>query len=178
MAYDEGLADRIRVLLGSSGEFSERNMFGGLCFLVNERMCCGIVKNDLMLRLTPELAAAALGELHTRPMIYVDGAGIDSDSSLERWVRSAEQLARAAARGAATGATSSPKIQSRKIRSMARQLRLRIIVEGPPPGVDYALQKGSGSAYETDQRQRSQGKNLAFEFTPAIKDGVSDGWRP
>jgi TfoX/Sxy family transcriptional regulator of competence genes len=80
-------------------------MFGGLCFLVNGHMCCGIVKNDLMLRLPPEIVAAALREPHTRPMdftgrpmksmIYVEAAGIDSDSSLERWVRSAEQLARA-----------------------------------------------------------------------------------
>jgi hypothetical protein len=57
---------------------------------------------------------------------------------------------------------------------MARELKLRIIVESPPSGVEYALQKGSGSAYETEQRQRSQGKNLAFEFTPAVKDGVFD----
>jgi hypothetical protein len=57
---------------------------------------------------------------------------------------------------------------------MARELKLRIIIEDPPPDVDYALQKGSGSAYETDQRQRSQGKDLAFEFMPTVKDGVSD----
>jgi len=57
---------------------------------------------------------------------------------------------------------------------MARELKLRIIVESPPSGVDYALQKGSGSVYEIDQRQRSQGKDLAFEFTPAVKDSVSD----
>ena len=57
---------------------------------------------------------------------------------------------------------------------MTRELTLRIIVEGPPSGVDYALQKGSGSAYETDQLQRSQGKDLTFEFTPVVKDGVSD----
>ena len=57
---------------------------------------------------------------------------------------------------------------------MARELKLRIIVEDPPPGVDYALQKGSGSAYETDQKQRSAGKDLAFEFTLAIRHGVSD----
>jgi TfoX/Sxy family transcriptional regulator of competence genes len=105
MAYDLGLADRIRMVLGRLGSFSERKMFGGLCFLVNGRMCCGIVKRDLMLRLTPEMAATALREPHTRPMdftgkpmksmIYVDPAGIDSDSSLERWVRSAEQVSRA-----------------------------------------------------------------------------------
>ncbi len=100
MAYDLGLADRTRVVLGTLGEFSERKMFGGLCFLVNGHMCCGIVKSDLMLRLTPEIAEAALREPHTRPMdftgkpmksmIYVEATGIDSDSSLERWVRSAD----------------------------------------------------------------------------------------
>jgi len=105
MAYDAGLADRIRVVLGHLGDFSERKMFGGLCFLVGGHMCCGIVKSDLMLRLTPEIAADALREPHTRPMdftgkpmksmIYVEAAGIDSDYSLERWVRSAEQVARA-----------------------------------------------------------------------------------
>ncbi len=105
MAYDLGLADRIRVVLGRLGDFSERKMFGGLCFLVNGHTCCGIVKSDLMLRLTPEIAAASLHEPHTRPMdftgkpmksmIYVEATGIDSDSSLERWVRSAEQVAQA-----------------------------------------------------------------------------------
>ena len=105
MAYDLGLADRIRMVLRRFGDFSERKMFGGLCFMVNGHMCCCIVKNDLMLRLTPETAAASLHEPNTRPMdftgkpmksmIYVDASGIDSDTSLERWVRSAEQVARA-----------------------------------------------------------------------------------
>jgi TfoX/Sxy family transcriptional regulator of competence genes len=105
MAYDLGLADRIRLVLGHLGDVSERKMFGGLCFLVNGHMCCGIVKNDLMLRLTPKLATAALRERHTKPMdftgkplksmIYVEAAGIDSDSLLEKWVLSAEQVARA-----------------------------------------------------------------------------------
>lgn len=89
MAYDLHLADRIRVVLGRMGEFSERKMFGGLCFMVNGHMCCGIVKSALMLRLTPATAAAALREPHTRPMdftgkpmksmIYVDAAGIEPD---------------------------------------------------------------------------------------------------
>jgi hypothetical protein len=57
---------------------------------------------------------------------------------------------------------------------MTRELKLRIIVESPPSGVDYAIQKGSGISYETEQRRRSQSGDLAFEFTPAIKDGVSD----
>ena len=58
---------------------------------------------------------------------------------------------------------------------MARELTLRIIVENPPQSVDFALQKGSGSIYETVQKQRSAGKDLVFEFQPKIKEGVAGG---
>jgi hypothetical protein len=57
---------------------------------------------------------------------------------------------------------------------MPNELKLRIIVEKPPSGVDYALQKGSGSLYETVQKQRSDGSDLTFEFTPTIRAVVSD----
>jgi hypothetical protein len=57
---------------------------------------------------------------------------------------------------------------------MAAELTLRIVVEQPPSGVDFALQKGGGSAYETCQKQRSRGQDLIFEFQPSIKEGVSD----
>ena len=63
---------------------------------------------------------------------------------------------------------------SRKLHGMARGPTLRIIVEQPPRGVDFALQRGSGNAYETVQKQRSEGKDLAFEFQPLIREGVSD----
>ena len=57
---------------------------------------------------------------------------------------------------------------------MARELTLRIVIERPPAGVDFALQRGKGSSYETVQTQRSQGKDLVFEFQPSIKEGVYD----
>jgi Family of unknown function (DUF5990) len=57
---------------------------------------------------------------------------------------------------------------------MARELTLRIIIEKPPHGIDFALQKGSGSIYETVQKQRSARKDLVFEFQPLIREGVSD----
>jgi hypothetical protein len=53
VAYDVHLADRIRSILNRSGEFSEKKMFGGLAFMVNCHMCCGVLKTDLVLRLTP-----------------------------------------------------------------------------------------------------------------------------
>jgi hypothetical protein len=57
---------------------------------------------------------------------------------------------------------------------MARGLTLRIVIEQPPAGVDFALQQGSGSTYEPVQKQRSKGNDLAFEFQPSIRDGISD----
>ena len=57
---------------------------------------------------------------------------------------------------------------------MARPLTLRIVIERPPSDVDFALQKGSGNAYETVQRQSSQGEDLIFEFQPSIREGVSN----
>jgi TfoX N-terminal domain len=50
MAYDVHLADRIRAIINTAGEFSEKKMFGGLAFMVNGRMCCGVLKTDLVLR--------------------------------------------------------------------------------------------------------------------------------
>jgi hypothetical protein len=57
---------------------------------------------------------------------------------------------------------------------MARGLTLRIVIEQPPPGVDFALQQGKGSTCEPVQKQRSKGNDLVFEFQPSIRDGVSD----
>src|SRR5215471_4085172 len=104
MAYDVHLADRIRSILQSAGEFSEKKMFGGLAFLVNGHMCCGVLKTDLVLRLTPEEAAASLRQPNARPMdftgkpmksmIYVSAMGTDSDQALATWVESAVKLAR------------------------------------------------------------------------------------
>lgn len=53
---------------------------------------------------------------------------------------------------------------------MQHQLRLRIVLEKPPAGVDFGLQKGGGSDYETIQKQKSKAKDLSFEFTVAVKD--------
>lgn len=48
---------------------------------------------------------------------------------------------------------------------MERELTFRIVLEKPPAGVDFALQKGKGNSYETIQRQRSGAQDLRFEFT-------------
>jgi len=52
--------------------------------------------------------------------------------------------------------------------------KFRIVLESPPPGIDYALQEGKGAGYKPVQIQRSAGKDLRFEFSTSIKEaGVS-----
>jgi TfoX/Sxy family transcriptional regulator of competence genes len=104
MAYDLYLAERVQSILQRAGEFSERKMFGGLVFMVNGHMCCGVRETDLLLRLTPEQAATALLEPHTRPMrftgrpmksmLFVSDIGTDSDEALEMWIETALRVAR------------------------------------------------------------------------------------
>lgn len=53
--------------------------------------------------------------------------------------------------------------------NMQQKITLRIVLENPPAGVDFGLQKGGGSHYETIQTQRSRAKDLSFEFDVAVK---------
>ena len=104
MAFDAGLADRVRSLLSGRSGLSEMKMFGGLAFMIHGHMCCGIVKTDLMLRLAEERVAAALERPHTRPMdfsgkpmksmLFVTPQGTVSDEDLSEWVDAAVSFAR------------------------------------------------------------------------------------
>ena len=104
MPYDEPLAERIHDLIGGRRGLTDKRMFGGIAFLLHGNMCCGVVRDRLMLRLGPEGAAAALGESHTEPMdftgkpmksmIYVLPAGYESDQALASWVEKAFAFAK------------------------------------------------------------------------------------
>jgi TfoX/Sxy family transcriptional regulator of competence genes len=99
MAYDEYLADRIRAAVAKTPDVVERRMFGGLAFLVARHMACGIVGNDLRLRLGEDGADAALDEPHSRPMdftgkpmksmVYAAPSGTKTDGALLAWVERA-----------------------------------------------------------------------------------------
>jgi TfoX/Sxy family transcriptional regulator of competence genes len=96
MGYDEGTAARIRDLLAKRRDVVERKMFGGLTFMVNGAMCCGVTSEALVVRVGPEAYEAALEEPHARPMtftgrplagmVYVDPPGYRTERSLARWV--------------------------------------------------------------------------------------------
>lgn len=103
MAYDEELADRVRLVLVDEEGLSERKMFGGLAFMIHGNMACGIIRDELMLRLGADGADAALAEPHVRQMdftgrpmtgmVYVERAGLD-DAALRRWVEQATSFTR------------------------------------------------------------------------------------
>jgi TfoX/Sxy family transcriptional regulator of competence genes len=104
MAYDEILAERIRTLLYRRKSITERRMFGGLAFLVGGNMACGIIKEELMVRVGPDRYDEALGQPHARPMdftkrpmrgmVYVGTAGFSTDQSLKAWVDRGVRFAR------------------------------------------------------------------------------------
>lgn len=97
MAYDEGLAARVREILSEGGEPDERKMFGGIAFMVKGHMCCGVLNHDLVMRLGPDRVEEALTEPHVRPMdftgrpmkgyVYVAPAGVSTESELRRRLR-------------------------------------------------------------------------------------------
>ena len=71
MAYDEGLADRVRDALAPRDGVSEREMFGGIAFMLAGNMALGIPGDDLMVRLDPADAERALAEPLVRPMVHL-----------------------------------------------------------------------------------------------------------
>lgn len=96
MAFDEGLAQRLREILAAREDVVEKRMFGGLAFMVSGNMCCGVLGEDLMARVGPAQYASLLQLPHARPMdftgkplkgfVYVGHEGIASDDELAVWV--------------------------------------------------------------------------------------------
>jgi len=95
MSYSEYLADRIcRSLHGLESTFEEKKMFGGICFMVDEKMCVGIINDNLMVRINPEVQNEFLQEkgcrimdFTNRPMkgyLYVSPEGVDMDDDLDK----------------------------------------------------------------------------------------------
>ncbi|MEK6721413.1 MAG: TfoX/Sxy family protein [Chloroflexota bacterium] len=96
MAYDEVLAERIRVILGPRDDVREQKMFGGIAFMVRGHMACGVIRDELMIRIAADEHDAALAEPHVRVMdfshrtmlgfLYVGADGIGTDDGLGAWV--------------------------------------------------------------------------------------------
>jgi TfoX/Sxy family transcriptional regulator of competence genes len=103
MAFDEELAQRIRAVLDARSDVDERRMFGGIGFLVAGNMACGVMKDELLVRMEPDDAAALESEagarrfdMGGRPMkgwLLVAPEATTDDGDLERWVRRGEEFA-------------------------------------------------------------------------------------
>jgi len=103
MVYDVSLADRIRDAIGPRKGVTEKKMFGGVAFLIDGKMFCGIAKDDLMVRVGPDRYEASLAHAHVRPIDFTGrpmngyvfvGSGTKSTDAIRKWVaRGAEFVA-------------------------------------------------------------------------------------
>jgi TfoX/Sxy family transcriptional regulator of competence genes len=96
MACDEHLVARIRRDLRTTPTVDERRMFGGVCFTLNGNMVCGVVKDELMVRVGGDAHELALARPHAREMdftgrpmrgyVFVSAEGVQNDEALWSWI--------------------------------------------------------------------------------------------
>jgi TfoX/Sxy family transcriptional regulator of competence genes len=97
MAYDEKLADRVREIISlRAKKIEEKKMFGGLCFMVNDKMCVGVETERLMVRFDPTLNDELMKKEGCKPMnftnkimkgyAFVDIDALNTNKKLEYWV--------------------------------------------------------------------------------------------
>ncbi|MGB4845695.1 MAG: TfoX/Sxy family protein [Ferruginibacter sp.] len=98
MAYNEKLADRTREIIAlTHKKVEEKKMFGGLCFMVNDKMCVGVETERLMVRFNPAIYNEVIGKEGCKPMdftgrimkgyVFVDIEALNTKKKLEYWVK-------------------------------------------------------------------------------------------
>jgi TfoX/Sxy family transcriptional regulator of competence genes len=97
MAYNENLANRIREALADVKRVKEKDMMGGLTFMVNDKMCVGIIKDEMMCRIAPELQGEALEktgchvmDFTGKPMkgyVMIDDSGMRTKKEFDYWIK-------------------------------------------------------------------------------------------
>lgn len=98
MAFDNYLSERIRKAFNEKGIFpEEKKMMGGICYMVNDKMCAGVIDDKLMARIDPDFYEEALKKKGCRPMdftgrpmkgfVYIEPEGIDMDDELSEWIQ-------------------------------------------------------------------------------------------
>lgn len=97
MPYNQHLAERIALELNRKHiAYEEKKMFGGICFMVDDKMCIGVLQDNLMARLNPAETEAMLEKSGVEPMdftgksmkgfLFVNDEGWDTDDDLSFWV--------------------------------------------------------------------------------------------
>lgn len=96
MAYNEKLANRIRERLAALPVIEEKEMMGGLTFMVNDKMCVGIIKDEMMCRIDPDLHESAIEKTGCRTMdftkrpmkgyVMIDDRGMKTQKDFDYWI--------------------------------------------------------------------------------------------
>ncbi|HXS36211.1 MAG TPA: TfoX/Sxy family protein [Flavipsychrobacter sp.] len=96
MAFDEKLNDRIREAMAIYPNTEEKYMFGGTCFMLNGKMCVGVVKDEMMCRIGPDVYEEALKRKGCREMdfsgkpmkgyVYVNAEGLKTKKDFDYWI--------------------------------------------------------------------------------------------
>ena len=97
MAYNEKLAERVREIIAATHKnVEEKKMFGGLCFMVNDKMCVGVEKDRMMVRLDPEKYDESLKKEGCTPMdfsgkvmkgfVFIDAVVLNTKKNVSYWV--------------------------------------------------------------------------------------------
>lgn len=96
MAYNEELANRVRPYFAGKKHVEEKKMFGGVCFMLNDKMCVGVNKDHLMVRFDPEMQDQVMERRGARPMeftkrvmrgyVFVDPETITTKKELDYWM--------------------------------------------------------------------------------------------
>lgn len=119
MSYDEKLAERVRRIVSEHRGVIEREMFGGLAFLLEGKMFVGILKRELMVRVGPKRYPTALAKPHARPMdftgkplpgyVFVAARGVETARALGAWVREGKEFVTTLAKPKKKAAQKKPK---------------------------------------------------------------------
>ena len=96
MAYNEIIANRIRERFADLDNVEEKEMMGGLAIMYNDKMCVGVIKDDLMCRIDPDVFEVAIEKEGCRPMdftgrkmkgyIFVDEFGMRTKKDFDYWI--------------------------------------------------------------------------------------------
>src|SRR3989337_3978943 len=99
MAYNEQLAEKVRLALSGTKKLIEKKMFGGIAFMVNDKMCVGVDKEDLMLRCEPERSEELLSRKGARPFdltgkpmkgwLLIGPEGTNAKKDFDWWIQTA-----------------------------------------------------------------------------------------
>jgi TfoX/Sxy family transcriptional regulator of competence genes len=96
MAYDEKLNNRIREAMADLPNVEEKNMFGGVCYMLNGKMCIGVVQDEMMCRIGPGVYEESLDRPGCREMVFtgrpmkgyvfVSEEGMRTKKNFDHWI--------------------------------------------------------------------------------------------